>query len=166
MLELQSKPWGGALNVLWVRGAYRWEAWRSEAKTLIDDYIGHTWMLLLLRLLCVSFSCAPHASCQQSSDTELSANAGYRHACGNCSCCFALCCRMKVKKKEKEKCEQFFHFFWPDSEQISAALPVLGSGRVSSSRPPWGHILRPKWKSRRQGSVLESWVFTRHKFGF
>lgn len=68
----------------------------QQAKTLIEDSIGSTWMLQLLRLLCVSFSCAPRASCQQSSDAELGANAGDRRGCGNCSCCFGLCSRANV----------------------------------------------------------------------
>lgn len=81
-------------------------------------------MLQLLRLLCVSFSCAPRASCQQSSDAEVGANAGYRRGCGNCSCCFGLCSRTKVKKKEK--CEQFFHFFRPDSSKFLQLFLSLG----------------------------------------
>lgn len=73
-----------------------------------------------------------------------------------------LACLHALKLRKKEKCEQFFHFFRPDF--CSSSCPWIRSSfllpSTVRSHPP------PKVEKQAAGEVLESWMFTRQKFGF
>lgn len=96
-------------------------------------------MLQLLRLLCVSFSCAPRASCQQSSDAEVTLMQVTAAVVETAA--VALACVHALKFKKKRKSASSFSTFPTRADFCSSSCPRVRSGfllpsTVRSHPPP------------------------------